>query len=103
LHALEAQCPGVRGFHCDVTDKASVLRFAGAVLEEYRSVNLVISNAGGSREVDFNTTKMPAERLVRQTLAAVASGKTEVYPGAVRWPLLLRLAPGWAERIVAGT
>jgi uncharacterized oxidoreductase len=203
LRAVEAQCPGTRGYVCDVTDKASVLEFARAVLDQHPSVDLVVSNAGGLREIDFtsievatadltaelrlnlegavhfiaaflpglrkaapsalivissgyalapatraplysaakaglrsftkalrrqlastgilvmevapppvdtpsvshrNTRKLPAERVVQETLAALANGKTEVYPGTARLlPALLRLAPGWVERIVART
>ncbi|MGH7836685.1 MAG: SDR family NAD(P)-dependent oxidoreductase, partial [Candidatus Binataceae bacterium] len=184
LRAVEARRPGARGFVCDVTDKASVLKFARAVLEQHPSVDLVVSNAGGLHEVDFtaidvatadlaaelrlnlegavhfiaaflpglrkaapsalmvissgyalapatraplysaakaglraftkalrrqlastgilvtevappavdtpsvahrNTPKLPPERVVQDTLAALAKGKTEVYPGAVRF------------------
>ena len=203
LRAVEARCPGTRGFVCDVTDKASVLEFAGVVLDQHPAVDLVVSNAGGLREIDFtsidvatadlsaelrlnlegavqfiaaflpglrkaapsalivissgyalapatraplysaakaglrsftkalrrqlastgirvievapptvdtpsvahrNTPKLPAERVVQEALAALAKGKTEVYPGTVRLlPALLRLAPDWAERMVART
>ena len=41
-----------------------------------------------------NTPKLPPERVVQEALAALAKGKTEVYPGTVRFrPVLLRLAP----------
>jgi len=203
LRLVEDQCPGARGHICDVTDRASMLEFAEAVLAEYPAIDLLISNAGSLREVDFNNidlhdddvsgevrvnlegavqfiaafmpgvrrgpqaaiivissgyalapatraplysaakaglhsfvkalrrqlaksgilvmevlppvvdtpavahrhvAKMPAERLVSETLAALAKRKPEVYPGVVRWlPLLLRLAPGLAERMVADT
>ncbi|MDR3419565.1 MAG: SDR family NAD(P)-dependent oxidoreductase [Nevskia sp.] len=201
LRLVEQECPGARGFACDVADQESVLRFAEAVLREFPVVDLLVSNAGHLREIDFTradlraadlgeeirvnllgavqlvaaflpglrgaarpaivvissgyalapatraplysaakaglhsfckalrrqlaptgmlvvevlppvvdtpsvahreVAKMPPEQLVSQTLAAVDRRRTEVHPGAVRWlPLLLRLAPGLAERIVA--
>jgi uncharacterized oxidoreductase len=203
LHVVEAQCPGALGFVCDVTDRASVLEFARVVQDQYSSVDLVVSNAGGLREIDFtaievatadlaadlrlnlegavhfiaaflpglrkaapsalivissgyalapttraplysaakaglrsfakalrrqlastgilvmevappvvdtptvahrDTPKLPAERVVQEALAALDKGKTEVYPGATRFlPTLMRLAPYWAERMVART
>ena len=49
-------------------------------------------------------SKMPADRVVLESLAAVAKGRPEVYPGSARWlPLLLRLAPRLTERFVART
>lgn len=48
--------------------------------------------------------KISAERVVAETLAAVARRKAEVYPGAARWlPLLLRVVPRTAERLVAAS
>ena len=35
LRTVEAQCPGTRGFVCDVTDKASVLKFAREMLDQH--------------------------------------------------------------------
>jgi uncharacterized oxidoreductase len=46
--------------------------------------------------------KIPASEVVEQTLSAAARGATEVYPGQARFlPLLLRLAPSFAENLVA--
>jgi len=203
LRAVEASNPGTRGVVCDVTDKASVLAFAEVVLSGLTAVDMLISNAGSARDIDFgaidaaatdlsgelrsnlegavnviaaflpglrratrpalvvitsgyalapatraplysaakaglrsftkalrrqlkpagilvtevappvvdtpsvahrDVPKISADRVVRAALAAVATGKTEVYLGSVRWlPLLLRLAPALAERIVART
>lgn len=203
VRAVEQACPGSQGYVCDLTDKAALLQFAASVHRTHPTLDLVISNAGGLREVDFTTVdvastdlsveirgnlesavnliaallpglqrgapsalviitsgyalapatraplysaskaalrslskalrrqlagkgvtvtevappvvdtpavahrnvkKIAPETVVRQTLAAVDSGRAEVYPGAARWlPLLLRLAPGLAERLVAGT
>ena len=46
--------------------------------------------------------KLSPDALVRQVLRDADRGRDEVLPGAVRWlPLLLRLAPRFAERMVA--
>lgn len=203
LRFVESRCPGTRGLVCDVADKASVLALASSVLAENPCIDLLISNAGGSHEIDFNAIdaatadlssdirinlegnvnliaaflpglrkakspallvvtsgyalapasraplysaakaglrsftkalryqlepsgilvtelappvvdtpsvahrkvpKLPVDGVVNEALAAMAKGKTVVYPGAVRWlPLLLRLAPSFAERMVART
>jgi uncharacterized oxidoreductase len=48
--------------------------------------------------------KVSPEAVAAATLRAVAAGRPEVYVGATRLlPLLLRLAPGLAEALVAGT
>jgi hypothetical protein len=48
--------------------------------------------------------KPTAEQVVRETFAAIHSGRTEVYPGRTRFlPLLLRLAPRTMEGLVAST
>ena len=45
---------------------------------------------------------MSAKVVVEQTLAAALKGAKEVYPGQTRFlPLLLRLAPSFAEDLVA--
>ena len=54
LIALEKDFPGVRTHVCDVSDSASVAAFAAAVLAEYPAIKLLVNNAGGLREVDFN-------------------------------------------------
>ena len=49
-----------------------------------------------------NVAKMSAKVVVEQTLAAALKGAKEVYPGQTRFlPLLLRLAPSFAEDLVA--
>jgi uncharacterized oxidoreductase len=49
-------------------------------------------------------TKLPAEAVAALALRGTLAGRAEVRPGVVRFlPLLLRLAPGFAERLVAGT
>jgi uncharacterized oxidoreductase len=49
-------------------------------------------------------TKLSSDDVVRAALNGVRRGRRDVMPGSVRWlPLLLRIAPGLAERLVAGT
>jgi uncharacterized oxidoreductase len=46
--------------------------------------------------------KLSPDAVVRATLDGARRGRAEVLPGSVRWlPLLLRVAPGLAERLVA--
>ncbi len=66
LRAVETRCPGARGFVCDVTDKASVLEFARVVLDQHSSVDLVVSNAGGLREIDFTSIDVAAVDLTAE-------------------------------------
>lgn len=48
--------------------------------------------------------KLSVEVVAAAAIAGALRGDSEVRPGAVRFlPLLLRLAPGFAERLVAGT
>ena len=49
-----------------------------------------------------NVPKMSAKSVAEQTLAAALKGAKEVYPGQARLlPLLLRVAPSFAETLVA--
>lgn len=50
LAALERELPGVKTAVCDVTDRMAVRAFAATVSP---SVHLLVSNAGGARELDF--------------------------------------------------
>ena len=201
LRRLEAEYPGVETRVVDVSDAGGVRAFAGEVLAAHPRIDLLISNAGGLREIDFagetlpsldltaeirsnlegaihlisgflpglrlagrasiiivssgyglapatrapiysaskaalhslskslrrqlaplnigvtevappvvdtpavahrKVSKMSAEDVVEQTLAAASKGVKEVYPGQARWlPLLLRLAPSFAEDMIA--
>ncbi|MBP7338623.1 SDR family NAD(P)-dependent oxidoreductase [Niveispirillum sp.] len=53
LDRLADACPDVRAITCDVTDRSAVRRFAASVARERDGIDLLISNAGGSREVDL--------------------------------------------------
>jgi uncharacterized oxidoreductase len=203
LAALEREMPGVKTTVCDVSDRLAVRAFASAVAATSPSVDLLASNAGGLREIDFtqadladidvtaelrNNTegalhliaeflpglraaggasllivssgyglapatrapvysaskaalhslskslrrqlapldirvtelippvvdtpatahrqapKLAADDVAAQAVHGALKGREEVRPGAVRFlPLLLRLAPGLAERVVANT
>ena len=49
-----------------------------------------------------NVPKMSAQDVAEQTLAVAASGVKEVLPGQARGlPLMLRVAPSFAEELVA--
>lgn len=203
LAALERELPGVKTAVCDVSDRLAVRAFARSVAAASPGVDLLVSNAGGLREIDFTRSELaeldlcaelrintegaihliaeflpglrasartsilivssgyglaPATRapvysaskaalhslskslrrqfaplgirvtelippvvdtpatahrkvaklatdvVAAQAVSGALSGRDEVRPGAVRFlPLLLRLAPRFAERIVAGT
>ena len=48
--------------------------------------------------------KMTPAAVVDATLRAIAQGRVEIFVGEVRWlPLLMRIAPGFAARLVAKT
>jgi len=53
LAALERDFPGVFTVVCDVADRIAVRRFAQRVENRTASIDLLISNAGGLREIDF--------------------------------------------------
>lgn len=53
LKLLEQQVPGVKGYGCDVADRAAIEVFAAQVLGQCPKVDLLISNAGGLVEIDF--------------------------------------------------
>ncbi|MCX7071319.1 MAG: SDR family NAD(P)-dependent oxidoreductase [Gammaproteobacteria bacterium] len=53
LERLRARLPAVQTTVCDVADRAAVQAFADHVLSRAPRVDLLVSNAGGLREVDF--------------------------------------------------
>ena len=60
LRQLERELPGVRGYICDVSDRQAVQAFAAQVLAEHPAIDLLISNAGGLREIDFTAPDLSA-------------------------------------------
>ncbi|MGP0061131.1 MAG: SDR family NAD(P)-dependent oxidoreductase [Beijerinckiaceae bacterium] len=53
LRQLEAEYPGVEGHVVDVSDAAAMRQFSDKVLSVHPKIDLLISNAGGLREIDF--------------------------------------------------
>src|SRR5271165_3429263 len=53
LDRLKAEHPGVECYTVDVSDGAAMRTFASDVLAAYPRIDLLISNAGGLREIDF--------------------------------------------------
>jgi uncharacterized oxidoreductase len=53
LQRLEADHPGVETHAVDVSDGAAVRAFASKVLVAHPKIDLLVSNAGGLREIDF--------------------------------------------------
>lgn len=66
LEALRADFPGVHAHACDVGDKAAVMAFADTVLRAHAHVRLLVNNAGGLREIDFNQAGVLAGDLTRE-------------------------------------
>lgn len=55
LRQLEKDLPGVTGFVCDVADRKAVQAFADQALAIHPAIDLLISNAGGLKEIDFTS------------------------------------------------
>jgi len=53
LQRLEAEHPGVETHAVDVSDGPAMPQFASKVLAAHPRIDLVVSNAGGLREIDF--------------------------------------------------
>ncbi len=53
LRQLEQNVPGVTGYICDVSDREAVRRLAATVLDGCPAIDVLISNAGGLKEIDF--------------------------------------------------
>lgn len=58
LVALERELPGVKTAVCDVTDRQAVRAFAATVAAVAPAVDLLVSNAGGLREIDFTRSDL---------------------------------------------
>ena len=54
LRQLEADFPGVECHAVDVADAAAMRAFANKALASHAKIDLLISNAGGLREIDFS-------------------------------------------------
>ena len=58
LRRLEAEIPGVRGHVCDMADAKAMQDFAAEVIVGARGVDLLISSAGGLREIDLTSPQI---------------------------------------------
>jgi uncharacterized oxidoreductase len=58
LQQLERDFPGVRTMACDVTDRQAVRAFAHSVQAVSPGLDLLVSNAGGLRELDFTRSDL---------------------------------------------
>lgn len=63
LVTLEQELPGVRTAVCDVSDRLAVRAFASEVAAMSASVDLLVSNAGGLREIDFTRSDLSSVDL----------------------------------------
>jgi len=63
LARLQQDLPGVQVQVCDVTDRLAVRGFARRVLQQAGNVQLLVSNAGGAREIDFTAADLDAVDL----------------------------------------
>lgn len=63
LARLAQEFSGVRAQACDVTDRLAVRRFATWVAESAGAVDLLVSNAGGAKEVDFTAADLASVDL----------------------------------------
>ena len=66
LAALERELPGVKTAVCDVQDRLAVRAFARGVAETSASVDLLVSNAGGLREIDFTRADLETVDLTSE-------------------------------------
>ena len=55
LRDVERAFPGVEGFICDMSDRDAIRSFAGTVLTSSPSIDLLVSNAGVLRALDFSS------------------------------------------------
>lgn len=66
LRQLETEHPGVECHAVDVSDDAAMRQFAAEVLARRPRIDLLISNAGGLREIDFGSDALPTLDLTAE-------------------------------------
>lgn len=66
LRRLVEEFPGVRTEVCDVSDRAAVFALAPKLTDEYGAVHVLVSNAGGLRELDFTTAALDTADLTSE-------------------------------------
>jgi uncharacterized oxidoreductase len=63
LQRLAAELAGVQTEACDVSDRAAVFALARRIAQQHGAVQLLISNAGGLRELDFTRANLETADL----------------------------------------
>jgi uncharacterized oxidoreductase len=66
LRELQARCPSVEAFRCDVTARLDVLALEAAIRERYGRVDVLINNAGIMEQVDLLDGSVGDERIVQE-------------------------------------
>jgi uncharacterized oxidoreductase len=92
LSRLVAELPGVHTEVCDVSDRAAVFTLAHKLAVQYDAIDLLISNAGGLRELDFATADLETADLSSELRINLEGA---VYLSAAFMPAL-RKCPGSA-------
>ena len=90
LRQLERDHPGVRGLVCDMADAAAIRGFVAAVLDEAGRIDLLVSNAGVLRTLDFADPGIGDADPARE-IGINLGGAIEL--GASAMPGLLAAAP----------
>ncbi len=93
LRQLEKEVPGVTGYICDVSDRDAVRHLAATVLALYPAIDVLISNAGGLREIDFAAPDLDSVDLTAELrinlegaihlIAAFMSGLRRAAPASI--------------------
>ena len=101
LAFLERELPGVATAICDVADRKAVRAFARAVARRSLAVHLLVSNAGGLRELDFTRADLSDVDLtaeLRTNLEGAVHLVAEFVPAlrAARKSALLAVGSGYA-------
>lgn len=66
LDRLAKDFPGVSTFACDVADRAAVRSFAEKVAASHTAIDLLVSNAGGLKEIDFSQSDLSGVDLTSE-------------------------------------
>ncbi len=66
LRRLESEYPGVECHAVDVSDASAMQAFSNAVLSAHPRIDLLISNAGGLREIDFTSDNLQSLDLTAE-------------------------------------
>jgi len=66
LNRLEAEYPGVECHAVDVSDASAMRAFSDAVHSAHPRIDLLISNAGGLREIDFTSDNLQSLDLTAE-------------------------------------